>query len=88
MTPISPAQEAVLPSGAAGPAEAAAARETGASVGAALAELPPDQQEAIRLKFQEGLSYREISRITGMPEGTVGYLIHVGIQALRKRLAV
>src|SRR3989339_696041 len=29
MTPISPAQEAVLPSGAAGPAEAAAARETG-----------------------------------------------------------
>ena len=51
-----------------------------------LAELSANQQEVLRLKFQHGLSYREISTITGLSETNVGFLIHVGIKRLRERL--
>jgi RNA polymerase sigma-70 factor (ECF subfamily) len=53
----------------------------------ALAGLPASQQEVIRLKFQNGLSYKDIGRITGHSVGNVGYLIHTGIKTLRQRLA-
>ena len=53
----------------------------------ALAQLTPNQQEVIRLKFQDGLNYRQISEITGLSMTNVGYLIHVGIKGIRQRLA-
>lgn len=53
-----------------------------------MAMLPDSQQEVIRLRFQEGFSYKEISRITGLSVGNVGYLLHVGLKALRGRLGV
>lgn len=34
--------------------------------------LPPSQREVIRLKFQNGFSYREISRISGQSLTNVG----------------
>ena len=49
-----------------------------------LAELSSNQQEVLRLKFQHGLSYREISSVTGLTETNVGFLIHVGIKRLRE----
>ena len=49
-------------------------------------DLPPNQQEVLRLKFLHCLSYREISSITGLSETNVGFLIHVGIKRLRERL--
>jgi len=52
----------------------------------ALAELPAPQQEALRLRFQEELSYKEISAVTGHTIGSVGFLIHTGIKHLRRRL--
>jgi RNA polymerase sigma-70 factor (ECF subfamily) len=70
------------------PAAAVEAREEGARAMQALARLPFPQQEALRLKFQSGMSYREIAEITGQPIGTVGWLIHFGLKALRERLAV
>jgi RNA polymerase sigma-70 factor (ECF subfamily) len=39
----------------------------------------------IRLKFQNGFSYKQIAGITGLSVSNVGFLIHTGIQALRKR---
>ncbi len=48
-----------------------------------IAELPPRQQEVIRLKFEAGLSYAEISAATGLTSGNVGYLIHQAVQSLR-----
>ncbi len=51
-----------------------------------LAQLPPDQQEVIRLKFQEDLSYKQIAQVMGLTTGHVGYLIHVGLKNLRQRL--
>ncbi len=54
---------------------------------AALALLPRNQQDCIRMKFQQGLSYLEISRVTALSVTNVGYLIHIGIKTLRARLA-
>lgn len=52
-----------------------------------LEELPDKQREVIWLKFKHGLSYREISRVTEQSIGNVGFLIHVGLKALRGRFA-
>jgi len=52
-----------------------------------LDRLPENQREVIRLKFQQDLSYREISAITSLSESNVGFLIHTGIKRLRKTLA-
>jgi RNA polymerase sigma-70 factor (ECF subfamily) len=52
----------------------------------ALETLPPDQREVLLLKFQSGLSYAEISRITGKSASNVGYLIHHGIKGIRGHL--
>lgn len=49
--------------------------------------LPHNQREVIRLKFQDALSYKEISQITGLSMSNVGYLIHVGIKTIRQKLA-
>lgn len=51
-----------------------------------LLELPPKQQEVIRLKFKHGLSYREISEVTRLSVSNVGYLIHIGLKTIRLRM--
>ena len=68
--------------------DAAAERSEGASrVLRALADLPANQREVLRLKFQHGLSYREIGAVTGHSVTNVGFLIHAGLKRLRERLA-
>ncbi len=54
----------------------------------ALALLPENQQEVLRLRFQNGLSYKEIAAVTELTAGNVGYLIHMGIKAIREKLNV
>jgi len=54
---------------------------------AQLERLSPNQQECIRLKLQHGLSYREISGVTGLSVSNVGFLIHTGLTRIRERLA-
>lgn len=49
--------------------------------------LPPNQQEVIRLKFQNGFSYKEISRITALSVSNVGFLIHTAVKKLRQEMA-
>ena len=51
-----------------------------------LAELPRNQQECIRLKFQGGMSYKQISAVTNLTVTNVGFLIHTGLKTLRRRL--
>ena len=55
---------------------------------AVLATLPDNQQEVVRLKFQDGLSYREISQVTELSISNVGFLIHTGLKTIRQRLGV
>jgi RNA polymerase sigma-70 factor (ECF subfamily) len=52
----------------------------------ALSGLPATQQEALRLRFQEELSYKQISAVTGHSVSHVGVLIHDGIRTIRRRL--
>jgi RNA polymerase sigma-70 factor (ECF subfamily) len=49
-----------------------------------LGGLPANQQEVVRLKFQEGMSYKEIAAITGLSVSNVGYLLHTAVKALRE----
>ena len=53
-----------------------------------LERLPHNQQEVIRLKFQQGLSYKEIAAITELSASNVGYLIHTAVKKLRAELGV
>ncbi len=48
-----------------------------------LAGLPGREQEVLRLKFQNGLTYEEISRVTGMSVSNVGVTIHTGMKKMR-----
>lgn len=52
-----------------------------------LASLTANQQEVVRLKFEDGLSYREISEVTGLTVSNVGFLIHRAIAILRGKLS-
>ena len=61
--------------------------ETNAAVLKLIDRLPPNQQEVVRLKFQNGFSYKEISRITALSVGNVGFLIHTAVSRLRTDFA-
>ncbi|MGH8100234.1 MAG: RNA polymerase sigma factor [Chthoniobacterales bacterium] len=52
-----------------------------------VATLPPRQQEVIRLKFQNDLSYQQIAQITKTTANNVGVLIHTALKTLRERYA-
>jgi len=52
-----------------------------------LALLPERQRNAVLLRHQQGMSYREISATLRVPEGTAKTLVHRGVQALRERLS-
>lgn len=52
-----------------------------------VATLPPRQQEAIQLKFQNDLSYEQIAQITRTTANNVGVLIHTALKTLRQRYA-
>ncbi len=51
-----------------------------------LERIPDNQREVIRLKFQQELSYKEISEATGLAVGNVGFLLHTGLKRLRALL--
>jgi RNA polymerase sigma factor (sigma-70 family) len=61
--------------------------ETRAAILELINLLPPNQQEVVRLKFQQGFSYKEISRITTLSVGNVGFLIHTAVARLRAEFA-
>lgn len=69
-----------------GPAEAAAHKDSHAQILNLMTSLPDKQQEVLRLKFQHGLSYKEISRVTQDSLGNVGWLLHTGLKSLRERM--
>jgi RNA polymerase sigma-70 factor (ECF subfamily) len=52
----------------------------------AIATLPPVQQEAVRLKFQHGLSYKEIGAVLNLTATNVGFILHTALKAVRARL--
>ena len=69
------------------PGRALEQAETHAAMLRLIDRLPPNQQEVVRLKFQNGFSYKEISRITEHSVGNVGFLIHTAVSRLRAEFA-
>ena len=61
-------------------------QEAAQQVRTALAELPPDQREAIEMAFFRGMSQSEISAALGAPLGTVKARIRRGMLKLRQTL--
>lgn len=86
MAPLLEGQAEALANGQDGPVEVAEKREAHRLVSGALRQLPGNQQEACRLKFQNGLTYREISEIMGVSLGTVSNLIAQALDAVRLEL--
>jgi RNA polymerase sigma-70 factor (ECF subfamily) len=67
----------------AGPHDAAAAAEERDRVRGAVLKLPPEQRLVLMLREYEGLRYREIAAVLGIPIGTVESRLH----AARRRVA-
>jgi RNA polymerase sigma factor (sigma-70 family) len=76
---------AELPAAAPPPSQPLEASEARAGLLALLATLPPRQQEIVRLRFQQGLSYKQIAAITSLSATNVGFLIHTAMRALHQR---
>ncbi len=86
MTPLIEAGLETRPSGDRTPAAAAEFHEASASALNFIAELPPNQREVVRLKFQNQLSYQEIADVTTLSVTNVGFLLHTALKTLRRRM--
>ena len=73
----------VIPADGAAPDHAAEQDDALSAVLRALALLPAVQQEAVRLKFQHGLSYKEIGAVLDLTPTNVGFILHTALKALR-----
>jgi RNA polymerase sigma-70 factor (ECF subfamily) len=69
------------------PAAEAERREQQAEVISLVERLPDNQREVVRLKFQSGLSYREIADVTQLSVSNVGFLLHGAMKKLRQMAA-
>ena len=68
------------------PATAAERADDYAATLRALGRLSQNQQEVLRLKFQHGLSYKQIAEVTRLTVTNVGFLIHAGLKKLRRQM--
>lgn len=83
---LDPEEPALQPAPAEEPDARVDARTREELVRQALAELPAEQVELVRLAFFEGLSHSEIATETGLPLGTVKSRIRLAFTRLRREL--
>ena len=86
MLPLKQEMAEMRPSPDPQPRSVAEGRETEAQVIEIVDTLPEKQQEVFRLKFQDEMSYKEISEVTGFPVNNVRYLLHTSLKVVRKQL--
>lgn len=86
MQPMNEAQAEGYASTDEEPIEAIERQEAASQVAEAMASLSAHQQEVVRLKFQHGMSYKQISRVTNLSVTNVGFLLHVALKRLRQKL--
>ena len=70
----------------AGPVESVETQESYGLAVEALRSLSANQQEVVRLKFQHGMSYKQISDVTDLSVTNVGFLLHTALKSLRQLL--
>lgn len=69
------------------PAAAYEHTERRSAVRRALSDLPREQREVLLLKEYEGLKFREIADVLGVPESTVKSRMYAGLDTMRMSLA-
>ena len=79
--------ESGLPADGKGPAAFAEASAMRLEVSAALSRVPPDQREALILKYLQGLSLSEMTTLTGASPSALKMRLKRGREALRVELA-
>lgn len=77
----------VLDEGA-GPEQSLLDHERRRELMVAVATLPPEQQQAVILRYGHGLRNKEIAYVMGRSEGAIKQLLHRAIGGLQRRLAV
>ena len=82
LSPLDSAPAALAPE--ADPAAALERADTRHHLLALVERLPERQREVVRLRYQEGFSYQEISDITSHTVSHVGVLLHTALQTLRR----
>lgn len=70
-----------------GPRDQAGGREMEAILQGELAGLSPEHRQVIILSRLEGLKYRQIAKVLGIPSGTVRSRLHYGLEQLRRNFA-
>lgn len=84
--PLDAATHDTTPAEAPGPGQIAEQRDSHARILQLMRDLPENQREVVRLKFQNGLSYKEIASVTELSTGNVGFLLHTALHTLRMRI--
>ena len=74
-----------VPDSGPSPSEQASSAEDAIQLRSLVERLPAQQQELVKLKFEAGLSYREIGEATRMSVSNVGVQLHNAIQTLRQQ---
>jgi RNA polymerase sigma factor (sigma-70 family) len=86
MKPLDENQLEITSSKESSPADQAETKEDSRRAERLVSALPENQREVVRLKFQSGLSYKEISRVTNLSVSNVGFLIHTAMKTLRAEM--
>jgi RNA polymerase sigma-70 factor (ECF subfamily) len=88
VTDLEAAHEEIVASDSPSPLDDLLARREAGRLREALRSIPEDFAEAVELHDMQGLKYREIARITGVPIGTVMSRISRGRQLLAGLLTI
>ena len=68
------------------PSEQVAEEDVACVVRDAVQQLPPSQREVVELAYFRGLSYRDVARETGIPEGTAKSRVRLALARLETLL--
>ena len=86
MRPLNEVDADTRPAEGASPEESAEQRDSHGQIMGMMQKLPENQREVVRLKFQNGLSYKEIASVTDLSISNVGFLLHAALKTLRAQV--
>jgi len=83
LVPMDSALLESAPAATAAPDTALDGKDTARQIRTLIAGLPEKQRQLLQLKFESGLSYKEIAAATGLTTSNIGWIIHQAVQSLR-----
>jgi RNA polymerase sigma factor (sigma-70 family) len=86
LSTIEQEDEDLLESPDSGPVAKLERAENLSRLGAAVAKLPSRQREALQLKLEAGLSYKDIAEVMNLTVTNVGFILHTAIAQVREHL--